>query len=73
MDNKKKISKKGNVKKKRRCKHYPYAFSNKTKAKSYLGGGCFGKIYLMKNHIDNQTYAVKHFGNKNSTKFINTY
>ena len=55
---------------KRRKKHYPYAFSKETKQKSMLGGGCFGKIYLMKNLIDNQKYAVKHIEIKKIQTFL---
>ena len=54
----------------KRKKHYPYAFSKETKQKSMLGGGCFGKIYLMKNLIDNQKYAVKHIEIKKIQSFL---
>jgi serine/threonine protein kinase len=54
------------VKKKsqKRGKHYPFKFTNSTKAKSLLGGGFFGKIYLMTNAVDKQDYAVKHINIK---------
>ena len=67
------IKKKKSIKKsikKRRKKHYPYAFFKENKQNSILGGGCFGEIYLMKNLIDNQIYAVKHIEIKKIQTFL---
>lgn len=67
------ISKKKSNKKVKRKKHYPFAFSESTKKKSILGGGCFGKIYLMDHLIDQQKYAVKHIDIKKIQTFLTLF
>ena len=59
-----KKSKSNKKKTPKRGKHYPFKFTKSTKAKSLLGGGFFGKIYLMTNAVDKQNYAVKHINIK---------